>query len=579
MSQAVATNRIYAGFQSILRGMNSGVDPQQVQMDQLSFAVNCTMRTNSPKTRPGIAKKVLEFEDEDTQADFQTGIWQGAGTYSWRSIDTSDKSLLLCSISGRIYTIDLRSMSVADITLPGDPNPSIRPMTWFEQGEMFTFIQDGQSVPLIFNGASLRRSNIAAGEMPVGTIMCYGLGRMTVVLPDRRSFIVGNIVGSTEGGTPAYNYRDSIISFTENQYLNGGGVFSAPDRINAVRTIASLDTALNQGPVQFFMSTGSISGNYPFNRDEWFAVTYPLVTGSLTSRGALSQNSTIGINNDIWFRGYDGIRSFQLSRRNFGSWGNTPLSGELKRIFDKDQSDLLQYSSGVLFDNRVLITASPYFVGGRAIAHRGLVATNLTDLSYLTEAGKPPFFDGLWTGLRILQILSLEVDGVERCFIFALDPEDKISLYELTKDDPADNFGQGDDLESRIEGWIETPAYSWGERDTQPPARRRKLITGGDCSISKMRGQIDFSLQYRPDRYPLWLNWQTWSECAEQECVSPWCDDPNLDQYRGPMLFKETPSDCVEINKRQSKWGYTFQGKLSFTGHVQIDDFRLAATD
>lgn len=572
---ANSSKSIYEGFSYISRGIDSGTQPVLVPRDTLAFAVNTSFRNGSPKQRPGIKRRELQFASDEVQEAFESGFWQGAGTYVYRANDTGDKSWILCSISGRIYGIDAFSLEVTDLTIASDPNPSFPPQVWFEQGEMFTFIQDGTSRPLIFNGASLRRSQIEQGEIPVGTIMCYALGRMTVVLPDRRSFVAGNLVGSTEGGTPGYNFRDSIISFTENNYLNGGGVFSVPQRINAVQELATIDTTLNQGPIQLFTSSGAYSANYPFLREEWFEITYPLVTGSLLSRGALSQNSTINVNNDIWFRAYDGIRSFWVARRDSQSWANLPLSFEVERILRYDTRGLLEYSSATLFDNRLLMTCSPLSVPERGVVHRGLVALDFQGASNLKQDGKPSY-DGLWTGLRIFQILTIEVQGEENCFIFALDPEDKISLYQLTLRELFDNYGLTS--QQRIQWSIETPSYSWGEVITSV-VRTQKELVGGDISISQLQGNVDFTVKWRPNKLPNWQNWMAWQECATQECASLFCETPNALQYRDPILLsKPAQNTCDPSNKiNQTSIGYTFQAKISVEGPAQIDSFRIQA--
>lgn len=572
-----ASNR-YEGFTFISRGMDSGSQPVLVPKDGVSFAVNVAFRGGNAHNRPGITWRELSFVDEETQEAFEDGLWQGAGTYVWRGSLTGDKSLLLCSISGRIYSIDPNSLQAVDITIPGDPNPNFPDQVWFEQGEMFTFIQDGTSLPLIFGGASLRRSNPAAGEMPIGTIMCYGQGRMTVVLPDRRSFVAGNLVGSAEGGTPAYNFRDSIISFTENNYLNGGGVFSVPDRINAVRALATIDSALNEGPIQLFVNNGAYSANYPYLREEWFEVNYPLVSGSLLSRGALSQNSTLNINNDIWFRASDGSRSFWVARRDSQTWNNLPVSYEMNRVLDLDSPSLLAYSSAVLFDNRHLMTCSPRIVPERGVVHMGLTALDFEEASTVLQDGVPTY-DGLWTGLRILQIITLEVSDNVRCFAFALNGEDKISLYELTVADPFDNYSLP--TQQRIEGSVETPSYSWGDVLTGGSLRTYKELRGAEIATSTLNGNVDFSVQWRPDKQPTWQQWHAWQECATQECVGLLCDTPNAPQYRDPRtLPMPSQATCNTVNSDstgQMTNGYSFQARIQFEGPCQIDLFRMEA--
>lgn len=568
----------------ITRGINSGSSADSIPRNQLSFAVNSSLRGDKPSQRPGQKKVALTFESEATQAAFEDGRFQGAGTHIWRSFDQTDKSYLLASISGRIFKIDCQTWDVQDITLAGDANPTDRPTAWFEQGEMFTFIQDGQSNCLIFDGASLRRSNPTQGEIPTGSLMRYALGRMTVVLPDGRSFLAGNLVGSTESGTVAYNFRDSIISFTENDYLIGGGVFSAPKRITALAEVATLDTTLAQGPLQVFTSSGAYSVNYPFDRFEWLTTTYPLVTGSLVSHGALGSDSTVNVNNDVWFRASDGLRSLRVARRDFAGWGDTPLSHEIERILTYDTQDLLSYGSGILFDNRLIMTASPRFVGGRGVVHKALITLDFDEASSIARDGIPAY-EGMWTGLNTLKLLALEVGGVERGFAFSLDPNDKIALYELSRNDPADNYGVNGEADQPIPWMIETARFNWGEDSLQ--RRRYKKLVGGDISASGLSGNVDFTVLYRADSYPRWTEWAGWSECAEQACVSLFCEEPNMAQAREPMRLPD-PADVCEAyegvnngkgSPKLTRWGFAFQLRIQVTGAARIESLRLTAID
>ena len=574
----------------ITRGINSGSSPDSLPRNQLSFAVNASLRGDKPSQRPGQKRVPLVFESGAVQTAFESGRYQGSGTYIWRAFDQTDKSFLLVSVSGRIYKVDCQTWDVSDITLANDPNPNDRPNAWFEQGEMFMFIQDGQSNCLIFDGASLRRALPTQGEIPTGTLMRYALGRMTVVLPDGRSFLAGNLVGSTDSGTVAYNFRDSIISFNENDYLIGGGVFAAPRRITAMAELATLDTTLAQGPLQVFTSSGAYSVNYPFDRLEWLTTTYPLVTGSLVSHGALGAYSTVNVNNDLWFRSSDGLRSLRVARRDFQGWGDTPLSHEIERILTYDTQDLLSYGSGILFDNRLIMTVSPRFVANRGVIHKGLITLDFDEASSIARDGIPAY-EGLWTGLNTLMLHTIEIANEERAFAFVIDGDDKLALYELTRNDPADNYAVDGLEEQRIPWMIETARFNWGENLLQQ--RRLKKLVGGDISVSQMSGNVNFNVRYRADSYPLWSDWAAWSECAEKACVplfsnnSPYCDAPNQPQAREPMRLPDPPDVCEQYsgtnsgkgNPKYTRWGFGFQLRIEVTGTARLESIRVTAID
>lgn len=565
--------RLLDGSIWITRGTNSGVVPDGVPRDQLSFAVNTSTRNNRPSNRPGIKKVSLSFDSTTSdQTNFEDNLFQGAGTYVW-----TGASYILTSIGGRIFVINCSDFTVSDISIPTDLNPSVRDQAWFEQAEMFGVIQDGQSRPLIFNGSVLRRAGV--DEVPAGTLMKYALGRLTVVLPDERSFMAGNLVGRTDTGTAPYRFRDSLLKFTDNSFLSSGGVFSAPQKITALQELATLDTTLNQGPLQVFTTGGAYSVNYPFT-DDWFIVQYPLVTGSLLSNGPAGPYATVNINNDIWFRSLDGIRSLRVSRRQFEGWGDTPLSREVERVLKFDTRQFLHRASAVFFDNRLLMTASPRFVPGKGYVHYGIVPLDFDETSSIARDGIPAW-DCLWTGVRVLQVLTLKVNDVDRCFYLALDANDKISLYEQSISDPADNYGET--TEQRIPWFYETSRYVWGERDISQ--RRYKKLVAGDISVSNLQGTVDFTVRFRADNYPPWTLWHNWTECATQECAPIFCEDPNVGQAREPMRLPE-PDDVCEAyaganagkgTPKMTRYGYAFQTRVEVTGAAQIESLRLAA--
>lgn len=556
------------GFNILRKGMNSGVAPDFLGREALSLAVNAAFRGGKIHPRPGITRRPLKFDSGETREAFEGGYFQGAHPYVWSQGDAADCAYLVVSISGRIFRIDLTNFDCFDMITPGiGINPPHYRQAWFEQAEMFLIIQDGQSVPFIWDGATLKRSNVIQGQVPVGTIMRYALGRLTVVLPDGRAFVAGNIVGSEEGkGTLQYQFRDSLLWFTENDLLASGGVFAARERVTALHEIQVIDKTVNQDPLFIFSRKGGALANYPKVRELWDTTQSPIVVGGLRSTGPAGHNSILGIHSDIWYRAADAtIRSLKMSQRDFQSWGDTPMSKEVSRVLKHDQIDLLKHGSAVYFDNRLIVTCSPRYEP-RGVVHYGLISLDFDEPSSLERDGVPAY-DGLWTGLRVLQIMTADVRDVERCFALGVDPEGKIGLWELSKADRFDNLTTS---RQRIPVTLETPRYIGGGKH-----RQLKRLVGGEMFPTDIVGDVDFLIEYRADADPVWRTWYGWKECAEQKCLSP-CELPNTPQYRGRIPFP-SPVNSVRNSQieRPTTDGYSMQARIKMTGSCQIDQFTI----
>jgi hypothetical protein len=469
-------------------------------------------------------------------------------------------------------------MKMVQLNEPPDYNAPNRQQAWFCQGEEFAVIRDGQSAPWIWNGAALRRSDTNT-EVQGGTCMEYGMGRLWGAFPDGRSFGAGDLVGGPSG-TPEFQSRDAILKREENKFLGEGGAFSIgmnTGPIKAMRFVGNLDTSLGQGPLQVFTEGAVYGVTCPVDRLIWKDVTYPIQTISLIGNGALAQNSTILVNGDIWFRALDGIRSYQIARRDFNSWVNAPMSAEVSRVLQKDDQRFLKYGSAVYFDNRVIFTCSPYqrtVAGGSPPRwfHRGLVVIDTLPTSGLTQRTSPAW-EGLWTGPIILQILKATVDGEERCFIIG-HQGDANCLFELTKDD---NFDTGSQGEQRIQWWIEGPVAAFGSTGRAP--MDLKSLDTGDVWVEDMVGTVDFSMAYRSDAQACWWDWHSWQECATDRLCEMNCGPATevRPQSRYRMRLPTPPEVCGPMGTMPPNKGYNFQPRITITGKCTLKAVRLIA--
>lgn len=561
------------GFIKLDAGMNSGVapsDPLLAQRNQVSFAVNTRFRGGWPMPRPGVRKIGLTFPDEDTETAFREALFQDSGPYN-----PDDGTLDLISMhSGRVFKIavsNAQSFLVSEITIPGDANPSNRPKAWGVQAENYWVIQDGQTRAFIYNGATSRRA--MPNEVPVGTAMAYGMGRLWVA---KGRFYVGGDIVLGPSGTSSNGFRDAVLKFTENKFIAEGGAFGVPlysGVITGLHFIENINTALGVGELIIHTRNGVFANSIPPDRNTWKDLREPVQRIVQLRFGSLSSDSIVDSNGNQYYRRRDGIGELMMAVRNFGQPANTPIGDEMERILKVDDRNLLFYSRSAVFDKRLLMTCSPYQTP-RGVAHRALISLDFNPLNAIGEK-RPPAFDGIWTGLKVLKQVVGEHNGVERCFIYAINTDDEIELWELTLDDQNDRTL---DADVRIEWLYETRSHDFMNRFDL------KNLDSGDFFVDRVSGQVDFDVDYRPDSYPCWVDWMNWQECATTKlCVEDFTECPTLpnyqEQYRPKKQFTQ-PADTFDgITKIMHRTGFEFQFRFSTIGFCRHKQCRFNALE
>jgi hypothetical protein len=436
------------------------------------------------------------------------------------------------------------------------------------------------AIPVAAGSILTSPPTVAVRQFPIGRMMAYGRGRVWMVLANGKDFIAGDIVHGPSG-TKALDYRDSILNVTENDYLVGGGIFTVPGSIGDIKAIiftAQLDVALGQGPLMIYTPTHVFSCNAPIDRLTWQSLTNPILTEAAIGNGGLGQNNTYIVNSDTHSRSMDGIRSLILSTQDFNSWIRTPISHEVERVLSRDNQALLQYGSGVFFDNRTLMTASPISTP-QGVYFQALIALN-TDLITTVRDKHPPAYDGVWPGMNIFQILIGQFSLVERCYQFVYNSVlATTELWELMPSAAADVQNQnnlpiiGDNGVQAIEWWFESPTIF---RETDPARRTFKSLVNGEIMVDNLIGRVDFQAFYKPDQYPCWIPWLNWSECAVKNAGTS--TDINKPQFR-PRMGMGSPSStpCDPSTNRPLNQGYSYQFKLVVTGQCEFIGARFAA--
>lgn len=536
------SGRLTDGWVELSAGMDSSKAPNIIPRNAYAFGINCTARGAFPGTRPGYIKQTLIFTSDAARDAFEDGLLQGAGYFK----PESGAPVLICSISGRIWEIDeqynTRELTGADINNPN------RLRTWMVQAEGYFIIQDGESAPFIYDGAVLRRAT--TGEVPTGTVMAYGHERL-VVARGREIFI-----GDINGGAT------NVITFSEIGNLSLGGTYTVafPGQITALAFMPVYDTSTGQGPLTVHTPKGVSTLNLSAPRDTWRTIEFQKTV--FQPYGSVSQESTLLVNADLWFRSRDGIRSLRASvRDNTVSWSNTPMSQEMDRVLKYETRSLIQFCQGTLFDNRAIFAVSPRKVAS-ATAFSGLAVIDFNSVSNLNQKSSP-VWDGLWTGLAITKIVVGEYNDTERCFLFALDSSNNNKLWELSYDEAFDKDGT-----VRIQSSIESAAYFW-----ENPRHRHKL-DGFELFVDQLEGTVNFDFKYRPDQSPVWYDYKSLSVCATIRDCSPTdgCHVPRhlKRQYRSRLWAGTPPSICETGQKKPSKEGYNFSIRVAWTGKARL---------
>lgn len=563
------------GFTSLERGINSGVQPNLVGRNQVSFGVNCSFRGGYVTNRPGAIKLTLQYPNGDVQTVFETGIWQGAEIYDRFDGPTS----ILVSVSGRLfllvpdainYTVSIQEITIS--TPSSDPNPAANKICWMVQAESYMIVQDGYSVPIIVPQSLVSRrslmSTVSPPEVPIGSQMSYGLGRLVVA--DGRQYVIGDI---------AYGATD-VINFEENASAAEGGAYTVPfdGDITALRHTAVLDGQTTQGELVPGTPKGMASAKVGVSdRTTWKDIDFQRV--ATIPRGPTGQYSTVNVNSDIFFRSTDGVRSLNLSRQEFGSdWKNVPLSREINRILRNDDPSFLENASMAFWNNRVLVSVNPaQNPNNGGIYFQGIAVLDLDIISDLNTKTSPAW-DGLWTGLQPYRIINGEFLGRDRCFVFHNNATGGIEMWEFEE---SRNDDHDDDGDIPIYSFLETRAYDFSP--TSNEFELKKLETG-ELWINEVSGDVSFDVKYRPDEYPCWVDWHDFEVCAKTDGCTTSDVDANCptvetfnSQYRSRLGFG-TPADTRDgVVGRSFRMGYEFQLRLQWIGKAKIQKMILGA--
>lgn len=532
-------------FETCERGISSAVAPELLPDNQLAWALNADIRGGKPSTRPNLRNRLT----------LPPGLIQGCEYFSIQG------GMLVCSIGGRLYRITVSNsvFGVEEIILDFVNSSKIK-QVWMTQTVGTLVIQDGQSNPILYNGSTAPRA--VSGEVPRGRMMAYGNGRLWVAI-NSKQVVAGDITTSAAG---------SELNFTETTYLNGGGALYFSRDITGMAFIPVTGQA-DYGAMMVFLAgeTHAIRADIT-KRDDWANIP-GFVTNILRSVGAASQWSIVSVNQDLYWRDSNGgIRSIRNALADESGPGSSPVSREVSRLTDYDSQPQLSLCSGVYFDNRLLMTSSPYLMQNGGYGFRNLISLDYAPLS--TMQGKAqPAYNGAWDGLNFVKLVGGEFLGKNRAFALTTDDEGNNELWEFGTPNRADQVrvctdGTADvPIENPIECFVEYPLRNFGE------SKSRKRLERCDVWLTSVDGELDLGVDWRSDNSKKWLAWDDASTCAkttDAATETPHVWKNLLPQERPQFKTFTIPDSVNEVVKYATEVGFEFQIRLRWTGRCRI---------
>lgn len=398
----------YAGATSFAGGVNSGVRPELIDESAYYSGVNVVCRSGGVATRPDFTPLSPPLPPE-----FATGRFQGAAWYR-----AAGQNLLVFVLSGRVYLLDLEARELFSTWRSVGLFSQAVHRCYFCQAGPFMIVQDGVSPAVILSGTAARVRRTDVPEVPTGTAMHFLQGRLFVQVT-ASAIMAGDIYQLSD--------PETLLRFTEQQYLAEGGALEFPSHLGDIRaltTLPNLDSAKGDGPLLVFGTNGAGVFRVDSPRTTWLNI--PFFKTLIQGVGCAGPNMAIPVGSDVvFFSPQAGPTSLQMIRGVLES--GRPAAAYQKKVANalrQDTAWMQEYGSAVLCNNRFLTTLAGEFHPGEAWQEpvfRGILSLDM----------ERDGFDGVWTGPRPTALVSGSLHGEAGTFVFGKTLEGLNRLFWL----------------------------------------------------------------------------------------------------------------------------------------------------
>ena len=366
---------------------------------------------------------------------------------------------------------------------------------------------------------------------------------------------------------------------TETQYLAGGGNISIPNGITGLQFIATNGTT-DYGPLLVF-SAGAVESIRAdiTARDQWGGPGF--VTNVLRNAGCAGQWALSQVNQDLYWRDMQGgIRSLYAAGSDENSAGSAPISREVSRLTDFDSWQLLPACSSIYFDNRLLVTSSPFLNAVGGVSWRDLISLDFAPYSVL-QGKSTPAYDGQWSGLNITHMFTGAFMGRQRAFAIVHHDSGTNALWEIMpqmaqeRDDELITCSSAGPAvqTSPIQSYLETSARPFGN------PRIRKILDRFDVYLSEIDGPVELKVWWRKDNGAKWNLWDDTmavnAQTTDPSTATPHVWQNLVRQARSQIKTYTIPSNKYGPDGYALQSGFEFQFRAAWTGRCKI--YKIAA--
>lgn len=564
---------------TIIRGVDTSSDPSLISSGQVAIdAVNRKFRGGVSRTRDSFRSMRLEFDSGGTEETFTNG--NVSGVFAYKKINNANQAHLIVAVGNKLLAGRVHSQVVSFKCLADSIDPSYQ-HSFFVQAENILVWQNGKQEALVWDGLSAKAktaSDAVSGlnnpaPIPVGNIMVYAHGRIFVATEQNLVYASDHIYSQ------GFGKNETVTNFSESTYPSSGdgfGTYSQIGRITGMAVLPRHPETNGHGEVVVLGEFGAWAINPAPVRNEWTNEDIQQII--LIGRGCASPHSVTAVNNDIFYRCTDrtisSLKSAITDRNQL--WTDRSQSREVQRYLDYDNSEPLRFSSGMFADNRLLMSCAIRSALSKGYGiHRfglGLVSLDFDRGNSTVRSDEGFSWDGLWTGPRVTGMAQLQVDRFETNFVFSYDSDEKNRIYVLEKDSLRnDNI---DGVDKPIEGFYIIGDLFNSTDPTGLPIKGKML--GTMAYLSDINEESSISMDYRPDRYPLW------DEIMCKNVVGSECTDKDDNCFNAVKRYSDVVgSESPDSTKSRSavshslNQGWAFQVKTNITGVLTVN--RIAA--
>lgn len=488
------TNRLYDGGIQFLLGVNSNLDPQFLNPNQVSWAINTVNKGGILDTRPGY-QSLFRLPD---------GKAQGLTIFT----PTGGLTALVMAVNGRIYVSSFPFTTYTQLAgISFDPSVDFivfkeaivaNSPSGLVEPRAVLMMQDGRSRPAYYDGFTARHLNPGgSNQETVQGLWMEWIGNRLWVARGRQLF--------------ASDIFDPL-HFTENTYLAIGGSLNAMDG-DVITGLAR--TADSRSLLVFTIHNTTIVRAGITDRSTW-KTTPDFISLLFPGVGCAAGKSIFYHNGELWWWSVEGGRRFTQVGSSILSSQNGVSSIEMKRSFENVSQNVQSRVVGFSFGSFL-----GYSVPSGDVYNRHTWVLDTSTNSQLSS-NSPFAWQGVWMGTRPVEWATANIGGVERSFYISQD-YCGIRLWEAFKKERTDNGG-------RIFCSIEFPGLNYKE----PTAFKKFLYS--EYHLARLAGDVSITADYRGE-------WGCWKRIADinlcaSECFPELNCNPNASIMTQNRYFK-----------------------------------------